>query len=105
MTNPFRGEVTLTLNGEPQVMRLTLGALVTLEDAVGPIASLIERFEAGTASPRDVAAVLLAGLKACEWSGDATMLNAASIEGGYLGAVNAAVLLLRRGFGAGQDDN
>ena len=40
MGNPWRGEVTLVIDGEAQVLKLTLGALAELEEA------LAKRFEA-----------------------------------------------------------
>jgi hypothetical protein len=59
MGNPWAGEVAITVDGVPRVMRLTLGALAELEAGLGEasIIALIERFEAGRFSGRDVLAV------------------------------------------------
>ena len=47
MANPWRGDVTLVINGQQHVARLTLGALAELEDALdeGSLIALVERFE------------------------------------------------------------
>ncbi|WP_299298115.1 GTA-gp10 family protein, partial [uncultured Tateyamaria sp.] len=47
MSNPWRGEVTLVIDGQACVMRLTLGALAGLEDALAEpsLIALVERFE------------------------------------------------------------
>ena len=105
MANPYRGEVVLVLNGEACVMRLTLGSLVALEDASGPLIPLVERFETGQTTSRDVAAVLLAGLRGGGWKGGPKDLELGEIEGGYLAALSAAILLLRRGFSGGHHDD
>jgi hypothetical protein len=98
--NPWSGEVELALDGERRIMRLTLGALAELEagmEADG-LVDLVSRFETGRFRTRDVALVLLAGLRGGGWTGDETDLMAARIEGGPAGAVAAAARLLARGF-------
>ena len=47
--NPWRGEVALSVDGQPRVMRLTLGALAELEARLksGSLMELIGRFETG----------------------------------------------------------
>ena len=49
MANPWRGEVALVVDGEPRVMRLTLGALAELEARLKSesLIELIGRFETG----------------------------------------------------------
>ena len=46
MVNPYRGEVLLILNGVSHVLKLTLGALAELEEALGTesLLDLVERF-------------------------------------------------------------
>lgn len=97
MVNPWRGEVEVTVDGRAWRARLTLGALVELEAAlgVGSLVALAERFEAGRYSARDVLAVLVAGLRAAGWEGD---LSRAEIAGGPVGAARAAAALLARAF-------
>lgn len=100
MTNPFAGEVALVLNGERKVLKLTLGALAELEDALGAgsLLELVERFEYGRYSVRDVLALILAGLRGGGWTGDAAMLAGAEISGGPIEAARVAAQLLARAF-------
>ena len=62
--NPYRGELEATLGGQPYRLRLTLGALAELETALGAesLPALLERFEQGRFSARDIIAVITAGL-------------------------------------------
>lgn len=100
MTNPWRGEVELVIDGVPQQMRLTLGALAELEAGLrtGSLVDLVQRFEAGSFSTRDVLALIVAGLRGGGWRGSAADLTAAHIEGGPLAAARAAAELLARAF-------
>ncbi|MCF6305005.1 MAG: gene transfer agent family protein [Rhodobacteraceae bacterium] len=100
MMNPYRGEVMLVLNGEAQVMRLTLGALAELESALktGSLLALVERFEQGSFSASDLVALLLAGLRGGGADIDRATLNAAEIKGGAVAAAQAGALLLKRAF-------
>ncbi|MBS0124247.1 gene transfer agent family protein [Thetidibacter halocola] len=107
MANPWRGEVTLVLDGQPHVMRLTLGALAELEAGLesGSLVELVRRFEAGRFSTRDVLALIVAGLRGGGWQGRATDLTAAEIEGGPLAAARAAAELLARAFMLPEDSH
>ncbi|WP_258869793.1 gene transfer agent family protein, partial [Paracoccus thiocyanatus] len=69
--NPLAGEVEIWLDGRRHVARLTLGALAGLEAELGAesMIALVERFESGRFSSRDVMAVLVAGLRAGGWPG------------------------------------
>ncbi|WP_284164154.1 gene transfer agent family protein [Frigidibacter sp. SD6-1] len=100
MVNPWAGEVEVVLNGTPLVAKLTLGALAELEAGLGAgsLLDLVERFESGRFSTRDVIAVLLAGLRGGGWRGSASDLSAAEIGGGPLAAVRIAAELLARAF-------
>lgn len=100
MANPWAGEVAITLGGEARVAKLTLGALAELEAqlAVGSLVELVERFEAGRFSTRDVLLLLVAGLRGGGWDGTLDDLRAADIGGGPMGAVKAAAELLARAF-------
>jgi len=100
MSNPYRGEVELTLNGEPHVMRLTLGALVELEQELesDSLVALIERFEHGDFKMRDLIALLTAGLRGGGWSGSESDLLKSNIEGGPVEAAQAAGRLLKFTF-------
>lgn len=105
MTNPYEGEVALTLDGRPHVMRLSLRALAQMEAAMpgDGVVALVERFEGGSFGSRDVVAVLLAGLRGGGWDGDAAALLDAEIEGGMAAATRAAALLLGRAFALPRD--
>lgn len=100
MGNPWRGEVRLVLDGKAHEMRLTLGALAELEAGLqsGTLVELVERFEAGRYSTRDVLALIVAGLRGGGWQGRAEDLLHADIEGGPVAAARAAAALLVRAF-------
>lgn len=101
MVNPWAGEVEVVLNGQALVAKLTLGALAELEEALdaGTLLDLVERFEQGRFSARDVLALLLAGLRGGGWAGTAEDLRHGDIEGGAFGAARVAAELLARAFG------
>lgn len=98
--NPWRGDVALVIDGQRCVMRLTLGALASLEATlqVGSLVDLVQRFEGGSFSSLDVIALLGAGLQGgdCPVAPDA--LGAAVIEGGPMAGARAAAELLARAF-------
>ncbi len=100
MANPWAGEVALTLDGKPHVAKLTLGALAELEAALetGSLIDLVERFEAGRFSSRDVLALIVAGLRGGGWTGTAADLRCVEIGGGPVEAARAAAELLARAF-------
>lgn len=100
MANPWRGEVELVVDGEARVMRLTLGALAELEARLGAdsLVGLVERFETGGFRVGDLIALLAAGLGGGSWKVTEADLAAARIEGGPVGAAQAASRLLRLTF-------
>ncbi|VDC31783.1 gene transfer agent family protein [Pseudogemmobacter humi] len=100
MANPYAGEVGVTLDGVTHVAKLTLGALAELEAELGEasLMDLVERFEAGRFSGRDVLALIVAGLRGGGWKGCAADLVAVEIGGGTVGAARAAAELLARAF-------
>lgn len=100
MANPWAGEVELEIDGARHRLKLTLGALAELEAALGAgsLVELVERFESGRVSGRDVLAVIVAGLRGGGWSGAASDLVAADIAGGPLAAARVAATLLVRAF-------
>lgn len=100
MANPERGEVVLTVNDEPGVMRLTLGALAELEAAldVGSLIGLAEKFETGAVSAGELIALLGAGLRGGGAKITDAQLAAARIEGGAVGAMKAGMKLLATTF-------
>jgi len=98
--NPWSGEVALVLDGRRYVAKLTLGALAELEAALetGTLVDLVERFEGGRFSTRDVLALIVAGLRGGGWQGTAADLRTVEIGGGPVEAARAAAELLARAF-------
>lgn len=98
--NPWSGEVALVLDGQRHVAKLTLGALAELEAALetGTLIDLVERFEGGRFSTRDVLALVVAGLRGGGWQGTAADLRTVEIAGGPMEAARAAAELLARAF-------
>lgn len=100
MGNRWRGEVALTIDGQRHRMKLTLGALAELEEALEEpsLVALVERFEGGSYGTRDVLALLVAGLQGGGVRIDARTLARADIDGGPMAAAQAAAELLARAF-------
>ncbi len=100
MANPWRGEVLLSVDGVPRVMRLTLGALAELEARLESesLVELIGRFETGGFRVADLVALLVAGLGGGGWRIDEAELLASRIDGGPLAAAQAAARLLKLTF-------
>jgi len=98
--NPHAGDVALTLDGTPYRLRLTLGALAELEAALGDasVVAMVERFEQGQFSSRDVLALIVAGLRGGGWQGQTADLLTTEIDGGFEAAARAGALLLARAF-------
>lgn len=96
MANPYRGEVEITLDGKIYTMRLTLGVLAELEADMksDSLMALVERFESGDFSARDLISLLTAGLK----GGGTDPLPKLDIDGGPVVAARAAAKLLRVTF-------
>lgn len=100
MTNPWTGEVALVIDGQRRVLKLTLGALAGLEQTLetGSLIELVERFEGGGFSSRDVLAVVVAGLRGGGAEITASDLLQAEIDGGPMAAARVAAELLARAF-------
>ncbi|WP_413871196.1 gene transfer agent family protein [Albidovulum sp.] len=100
MANPWAGEVELVLDGQRHVAKLTLGALAELEAGLGTgtLIELVERFEGGRFSTRDVLLLVVAGLRGGGWQGTAADLLSVEIGGGPVAAARAAAALLARAF-------
>jgi Phage tail tube protein, GTA-gp10 len=98
MANPWTGEVALVIDGQRRVLKLTLGALAELEQAleVGSLVELVQRFEGGVFSSRDVLALIVAGVRG--GGGSQVDLGNADIEGGPMAAARVAAELLARAF-------
>ncbi len=107
MANPWRGEVELTVDGEPRVMRLTLASLAELEARLQSesLIELIARFEAGSFKVRDLVALLTAGLNGGGWRVSEAEVVKARVEGGPLAAAQAAAKLLKITFTLPDDES
>jgi hypothetical protein len=100
MANPWAGEVELLVDGELRPCKLTLGALAELEAQLetGSLVELVERFERGVFSSRDVLALCVAGLRGGGWRVTQDDLLSADIGGGPVGAARTASEMLTRAF-------
>lgn len=100
MANPWAGEVSVAVNGQHHVAKLTLGALAELEAAMGAdsLVALAERFETRQFASRDVLMLIVAGLRGGGWTGTAADLLTAEIGGGPMAAARLAAELLARAF-------
>ncbi|MEP4038932.1 gene transfer agent family protein [Pseudophaeobacter sp.] len=98
--NPWRGEVTLILNDQQFVLRLTLGALARLEAQLheDSLVALVQRFETGRFSAADILALLTAGLEGGGHDLETLDLAGAEITGGAVEAARVAAQLLARSF-------
>lgn len=96
----------MTIDGDRHVLKLTLGALAELEESLGTgtIVELVERFEGGAFSTRDVLALIVAGLRGGGWQGQSRDLLSAEIAGGPVAAAKVAGQLLARAFALPGDD-
>jgi hypothetical protein len=99
MSNPWRGEVALGVDGQTYVLRLSLGALAQLEAELraGSLVEMVQRFENGAYSSADVLAVLRAGLVGGQVE-PAPDLTHGVIDGGPMRAAQIAAELLVRAF-------
>lgn len=100
MANPWSGEVAITVNGDPRVMKLTLGALAELETRVasGSLVDLIQRFENGSYRASDLLALITAALRGGGWEVTEAEVASASFEGGLSAASGLAARSLALAF-------
>ena len=100
MANPWKGDVSLVIDGRECIMRLTLGALAELEAGLAEksLLALVERFENNRFSSLDVISLLEAGLHGGRCDPPKQGVMHAEIEGGPMAAARAAAELLARAF-------
>jgi hypothetical protein len=101
MANRQRGEIEAMLDGRRRTLRLTLGALAELEDALGAgdLAGLADRLAGGRLSARDVIAVIGAGLRGAGEAASDAEVAAMTADGGLRGAVLVVAELIAAAFG------
>ena len=101
MINPQRGEVALVVDGETRALRLTLGALAALEEALGTVSllELVERFEGGSFGASDLLLLIWAGLNGGGFAIERDAVGHVEIEGGPVAAAKVGARLLHVTFG------
>ena len=57
MSNPYRGEASLTVGGAKLTLRPSFGALVAAEQELGPLFALVERASEGRLALAEMAAL------------------------------------------------
>ncbi len=97
MRNPYQSEAMLVIDGSPVNLKLTLGALAALEDALGlaSLHDLVDRFASNAFSSKDLILVLNAGLYG---AGERVSIEDVSIKGGAIEAAKTAMQLLVGAF-------
>ena len=85
------------LASENTLLKARLAELEAALEA-GTLIELVERFEQGRFSTRDVLALVVAGLRGGGWRGTAADLRTVEIGGGPVEAARAAAELLARAF-------
>lgn len=106
MVNAVRGEIAAVLDGKTFTLCLTLGALASLETAMGArnLAELSQRFGTGELASSDLLKIMTAGLQGggnpvCE-----TDVAKMKVEGGVVGYVEIVARLLNATFTPLSDD-
>ncbi len=102
MANRHRGEVPLDLGGRRLALRLTLGGLAELEDALdaGDLVGLGERLGSGRIAARDIIAILRIGLKGAGHDLADGEIEALSVAGGLEPIAGAIAALFTVTFGS-----
>lgn len=106
MVNKMRGEVEAEIGNKTYILCLTLGALAELEAALqaNDLNGMIERFEKGRVSARDLLSIIGAGLRGAGHAISNDELATMNIAGGARGAAKIAAELLAAAFGEPQSD-
>jgi hypothetical protein len=104
MVNRHRGEVAIELGGRRRAMRLTLGGLAELEDALqaGDLAGLAERLASGRLSARDILRIVAIGLKGAGNALSDDEIAQMTPDTGLEPLVAAIVAMLAAAFGQGE---
>jgi hypothetical protein len=106
MANRHRGEIPLEIGGRRLSLRLTLGGLAELEDAMGAgdLAGLAERFAAGRLGARDIIGLLRIGLHGAGHRLPDADIAALGLEDGLGPVIEAIASLLVVTFGGESED-
>ncbi|MGJ3263974.1 MAG: gene transfer agent family protein [Salinarimonas sp.] len=106
MANARRGDVCVTIGGAVYTLRITLGALAELEDALAAedLGALAARLAEGRLRARDLVAVLGAALRGGGHALADADVAALALEDGVEPVARAAMLALARAFGTGAEE-
>jgi len=97
--NPHRGEVQASVDGQSYMLKLTLGALAEIEQALAlDLLEISERFETGQISAGDCLHVLAAAFRAGGNDLSDTDVAAMTFEGGPAGAFKLVAQLFIAAF-------
>ena len=101
MPNKHRGEIEAVLDGVPETLCLTLGALAELESAFGDddMLALADRFSKGRISARDATRIIGAGLRAAGRQCTDDDVGRMRAPNGAAGYVDIVARLLAATFG------
>jgi hypothetical protein len=101
MANRHRGEIPLHIAGRRLSLKLTLGGLAELEDALGAgdLVGLGERLGSGRLSANDLVGILRIGLAGAGHGMTEAEIRAWSIEGGLGPMIGAVAALFAETFG------
>ncbi len=105
MVNRHRGDVPLVIGGRRLALRLTLGGLAELEDAMGGggLQGLAERLSAGRVGARDLIGILRIGLAGAGSEMSEEEVAALALEGGLEPVIRAVSALFASAFGEAGD--
>lgn len=101
MVNRHRGEIPLEINGQRLSLKLTLGGLAELEDALaaGDLIGLGERLGSGRLSTKDIVGILRIGLKGAGHDLTDAEIRGWSLQGGLQPLISAIAALFAETFG------
>jgi hypothetical protein len=104
MTNPYRNEHTVKLDGNEYLLRATFGALVEIEAVTGlTIPKLMEQIGDNNLSVSHIKGIMIAGIKGAGDKVDEAKLEADIVNAGLQDTVQGVVqFLLKSTFGGNQ---
>lgn len=104
MANARRGDVAVGIGGETYTLRMTLGALAELEDALAAedLGGLAARLAEGRLSARDLVSILGAALRGGGHALSDADVAALPLADGVEPLARAAMAALAHAFGAGE---
>ena len=104
MVNRHRGEIPLVIAGQQLALKLTLGGLAELEDALGAgdLVGLGERLASGRLAANDLVGILRIGLKGAGHDVTDAEIRGWSMQDGLEPLVSAITALFGETFG-GED--